>query len=108
MIYPSKKIKKGDVVMASAGKDKGKTGKVLMVFPKESKALVEGINFVKKAMRRKSQESQGGIIQKESPIDISNLAIFCKNCNRPARVGLTTLSDGAKSRLCKRCKEIIG
>ncbi len=103
----SPKIKKGNFVMVLAGKDKGKTGKVLRIFPGESRAVVEGINFVKKHMRKRSQEQQGGIIQKENPVDISNLAIFCKNCNRPTRIGLTPLSDGTKSRFCKRCKEII-
>lgn len=101
------RIKKGDIVMALAGKDKGKTGKVLKVFPKKTMAVAEGINFIKKHMRKTSQEQQGGIIQRENPMHISNLAIFCKNCNRPTRVGITVLSDGTKSRFCKRCKELL-
>lgn len=101
------RIRKNDLVMALAGKDKGKTGKVLKVFPQNSKVIVEGINFVKKSMRKTRQDQQGGIIQRESPIRISNLAIFCKSCNRPTRVGLTVLSDGTKSRFCKRCKEML-
>lgn len=90
-----------------AGRDRGKTGKVLKVFPDENRAIVEGINFVKKAMRRTREEQQGGIIQKEAPITLSNLAIFCKGCNRATRVGITVLSDGTKSRYCKKCNEVI-
>lgn len=100
-------IKKGDMVTTLAGKDKGKSGKVLKVFHQEGRAVVEGINFVKKHMRKTRQDQQGGIIQRESPIHISNLAVICKSCNRPTRLGVTTLSDGTKSRFCKRCKEII-
>lgn len=101
------RIKKNDTVMVRTGRDRGKTGKVLRVFPKEHRAIVEGINFVKKHMRRTREEQQGGIIQKETPINLSNLAIFCKGCNRPTRVGVKMLSDGGKSRYCKKCNEVI-
>ena len=101
-------IKKNDVVYVLAGRDKGKTGRVFKVFPKEDRALVEGINYVKKHTRKtQGQNQQGGIIQKESPIHISNLALFCKTCNKYARVGINILADGTKSRYCKRCKEVI-
>lgn len=101
------KVKKGDVVTAIAGKDRGKTGKILRVMPQSSRVIVEGINFVKRHMRKTRQDQAGGIIQKESPILISNLAIMCKSCNRPTRIGLTVLSDGTKSRFCKKCKEML-
>lgn len=101
------KIRKNDTVMVITGKDKGKTGKVLKIFKVESRVIVEGVNFVKKHMRKRSQEQQGGIVQTESPIQISNLAIYCKSCTRPTRAGLTVLSDGTKSRFCKKCKEVI-
>lgn len=101
------KIKKNDIVKVLAGKDKGKTGKVIMVFPREGKMLVEGINFVKKHARRTQQDQQGGIISKESPIRISKASLLCKACNRPTRVGITKLGDGSVSRVCKRCSEII-
>jgi len=101
------RIKKNDTVMALAGKDKGKTGKVLKIFPKDNRAIVEGVNFIKKHMRKTRQDQQGGIIERENPIRISNLALYCKSCNRPTRIGLTRLADGTKSRLCKRCKEMI-
>ena len=101
------KIKKNDTVKVLAGKDKGKSGRVLAVFPSENRALVEGVNFVKRHMRKSQKDPQGGIISKESPINISKLALLCKACNRPTRVGITKLGDGTRSRFCKKCNEII-
>lgn len=101
------RIKKGDMVYVLAGRDRGKTGKVFRVMPQEGRALVEGINYVKKHARKTKQDQQGGIIQKESPISLSNLAVFCKTCNRMSRVGVNVLADGTKSRYCKRCKEVF-
>ncbi|MDD5496615.1 MAG: 50S ribosomal protein L24 [Candidatus Omnitrophica bacterium] len=101
------KIKKNDTVYVLAGRDRGKTGRVFMVMPKKSRALVEGVNYIKKHTRKTQAEQQGGIVQKESPIQLSNLTLFCKNCNKPARIGVSTLTDGSKSRYCKRCKEVI-
>ncbi|MBL7084686.1 MAG: 50S ribosomal protein L24 [Candidatus Omnitrophica bacterium] len=102
------KIKKNDIVTVCAGKDKGKKGKVLYVFPKENRALVEGANFIKKHTRKTREDAQGGIIQKESPIQISKLMLFCSKCNKPTRVGFSLLKDGTKTRICKRCREVIG
>lgn len=99
------KIRKNDIVYVLAGKDRGKTGKVFHVFPGVGRALVEGINYVKKHARKTKQDQQGGIVQKEARINLSNLAVFCKTCNKPARVGVSTLADGTKSRYCKKCKE---
>lgn len=101
------KIIKNDTVKVIAGRDKGKTGKVLAIFPEEKRALVEGVNFVKKHTRRTQQDQQGGIVTKESPIDISKLLLLCKACSKPARVGFTKLSDGTKARFCKKCNEVI-
>lgn len=101
------KIKKNDTVVALAGRDKGKTGKVLAVFPRGSRAIVEGLNFVKKHQRRTREDEKGGVVQKESTIHLSNLALFCKGCNRPTKVGTNVLKDGTKSRFCKRCKEVF-
>ncbi len=102
------KIKRNDTVKVIAGRDKNKSGKVLRVFPAEGRALVEGVNFVKKHTRQTRQEQKGGIVQKESAIRISNLALICKNCSKPTRVGWKIMSDGAgKARVCKKCKEII-
>ncbi len=102
------KIKKNDIVKILAGRDSNKTGKVLAIFPKKKKALVQGINMVKKHSRRQtSDQQQGGIVHKESSVDISNLMIICQKCSKAARVGFSKLSDGTKVRICKKCKEII-
>lgn len=100
-------IKKNDMVKVLAGKDKGKTGKVLRVYPTINRAIVQGVNFTKKHTKRTRQDEQGGIIQRESPIHMSNLAVICKGCNRPVRVGMDILSDGSKVRYCKKCKEVL-
>jgi len=101
------KIKKNDTVKVISGRDKGKTGKVLKVYIKEGRALVEGINLVKKHMRRTREEQRGGIVSLESPINISNLMLICRHCHKPSRVGFTLFKDGTKMRICKRCKETI-
>jgi large subunit ribosomal protein L24 len=101
------RIKKNDVVSVLAGKDRGKTGKVISVFPQRNRALVEGINFVKKHQRKTREEEKGGIVKKEASISLSNVALFCKGCNRPTKVGFDVLKDGTKTRFCKRCKEVF-
>ena len=101
------KIKKNDIVYVLSGRDGGKTGKVFKVMPDKGKAYVEGVNYVKKHMKKTKQDQQGGIVQKESAIALSKLALLCKTCNKPARLGMSILADGTKSRYCKRCKEVI-
>ena len=101
-------VKKNDIVKILAGRDSGKTGKVLTIYPKKMKALVQGINMVKKHSRRQSNDQQqGGIVHKESFIDISNLMVVCQKCSKPTRIGFNNLSDGTKVRICKKCREII-
>ena len=100
-------IRREDIVKVLAGKDRGKTGKVLKIFPRQNKAIIEGINYVKRHSRNTQNNPQGGIVQKESLIDISNLAIVCARCSKPARVGFSILTDGTKSRYCKKCQETI-
>ena len=100
-------IMKNDTVKVLAGKDKGKTGKVLKVYPVDDKAIVQGINFVKKHARKTRQEEKGGIVERESSVNISNLAVVCKGCNRPTRVGIDILADESKVRYCKKCKEVL-
>jgi large subunit ribosomal protein L24 len=100
-------IKKNDTVKILAGKDKGKTGKVLKVLPDAGRGIVQGANFVKKHAKRSRQDEQAGIIQRESPVDISNLAVVCKGCNRSTRIGVDVLKDGSKVRYCKKCKEVL-
>ena len=90
------------------GKDRGKKGKVLSVFPAENRAIVEGLNLIKKHTRKTRDDQQGGIVQREAPINLSKVMLFCAKCNKPARVGFSFLKDGAKVRVCKRCSEVIG
>jgi len=102
------KIKKDDIVQVIKGKDRGKKGKVLEVFYSSSgRALVEGINLIKKHRRRTREDQKGGIISMESPIMIANIMYVCKHCNRPVRLGFSILKDGTKSRICKSCKEAV-
>lgn len=101
------KIRKNDTVYILSGKDRGKQGRVFKVYPAVERALVEGINYIKKHARKTQANPQGGIVQKESTIHLSNIALFCKTCSKPARLGMSTLADGTKSRFCKRCKEAI-
>ncbi len=100
-------IKKNDTVMVIAGKEKGKTGKVLRILPKKDRAVVEKVNFIKRHMRPGPHSRQGGIIEKESPIHISNLMVVCGKCTDPTRVGRRILEDGNRVRYCKKCDEII-
>jgi len=101
------KIKRGDIVQVIQGADKGKKGKVITIFTKKGRALVEGIKLVKKHKRRTQQDQQGGVVSIESPIVLSKLAPFCKTCNRPARVKFSLLKDGTKTKVCKKCNEVI-
>ncbi len=101
-------IRKGDTVQAIAGRDKGKTGKVLRVFPKRERVIVEGMNFVKRHTRARPPEQQGGILQKEASLHISNVMVYCPRCSRATRIGHRKLEDGTKARICRRCREIIG
>ena len=100
-------IKKNDVVKVLTGKDKGKTGKVLKIYPDRDKAIVQGINFSKKHTRKTQQNEQGGIVQREASINLSNLSVLCKGCDSAARVGVDILKDGSKVRYCKKCKEVL-
>jgi large subunit ribosomal protein L24 len=100
-------IKKNDKVMVIAGKEKGKIGAVLKVIPRKDRAVVEKLNMVKRHTRAGGKSAQGGIIEKESPIHISNLMLVCGKCAEPARVGKKVLEDGSKVRFCTKCGEIM-
>ena len=100
-------IKKNDKVMVVAGKEKGKTGKVLRILPKKDRAVVEKVNFIKRHMRPGAHSRQGGIVEKENPINISNLMVVCGKCTDPTRLGRKVLEDGSRVRYCKKCDEII-
>ena len=100
------KIKKGDRVIVTTGRDKGKKGEVLKVFPSESRALVSGVNIVKRHQRQ-TQTQQGGIVQKESTIHLSNLAHVDPKSGDASRVGFKLLKDGRKVRFAKKSGEVI-
>ncbi|MGW8208397.1 MAG: 50S ribosomal protein L24, partial [Syntrophobacteria bacterium] len=91
-------IKKNDTVMVIAGKEKGKSGKVLRILPKKDRAVVEKVNFIKRHMRPGPHSRQGGIVEKENPINISNLMVVCGKCTDPTRVGRRVLEDGSRVR----------
>lgn len=101
------RIKKGDTALVITGKNKGKSGRVLAVLSTKERVIVEGLNIVKKHMKPSKQYTQGGIIEKEAPIHISNVMLMCPKCNKPSRIGSTVFDDGRKLRTCKKCKEVI-
>lgn len=99
-------IKKGDTVKILAGKDRGKTGKVIKVDPKSEKLIVEGLNVYKKHMRPKKQGEKGEIIKISRPMNVSNSMIVCPNCKQATRVGFRLEKDN-KFRYCKKCQSRI-
>jgi large subunit ribosomal protein L24 len=101
-------IKKNDEVFILRGKDRGKTGRVLIVKPKDQKVVVEGIQMIKRHTRPNPQRNiKGGIVEKEAPIPISSVAIVCKNCKKHTRIANQILADGRHGRACKKCGNII-
>ncbi|MEW6378825.1 MAG: 50S ribosomal protein L24 [bacterium] len=104
----SNKIRKDDLVTVIAGKAKGKTGRVLGVLPEKHRVIVEKLVIVKRHTKPSQQQQQGGIIEKEGTINISNVMVKCGKCNHPTRVGFIRLENGEKARICKKCKEVMG
>ena len=96
------KLRKGDTVQVIAGKDVGRTGTITHVHPEEGRVIVEGVNVAKKHRKPRSQEDPGGIMDRDMPLDASNVMLLCKKCDRPVRVGFT-IKDGEKIRTCARC-----
>ena len=103
---PSLKFKKGDRVVVRTGRDKGKQGEILVMMPGENRAIVRGVNVVRRHQRQTAQQ-QGGIVSKEAPINLSNLAHEDPNDGKPTRVGFKFLEDGKKVRFAKRSGELI-
>ena len=99
-------IRKDDNVIVITGRDKGKKGKVLKVFPKEDRALVQGVNVVKRHQRQ-TQKEQGGIVSKEAPIQLSNIAHVDPKSGKATRIGIKTMADGSKVRFAKKSGEVI-
>lgn len=100
-------IKKDDFVKVIAGKDRGKQGKVLRVFPAEGRVTVERINMMKRHTRPTQKMQQGGIIEREGKLHISNVMLLCTKCGRGSRVGHRQLEDGKKVRVCRRCGDVL-
>jgi large subunit ribosomal protein L24 len=100
------KIRKGDKVRVLTGRDKGREGQVLKVMPKENRALVQGVNMVSRHTKQTAR-TEGGIVPKEGPIDLSNLALLDPSSGKPTRVGFKTLEDGRKVRVSKASGEVI-
>jgi large subunit ribosomal protein L24 len=100
------KIKKGDRVVVTTGRDRGKKGEVLKVFPKEDRALVTGVNMVKRHQKQ-TAKLQGGIVGKEAPVHLSNLAHVDPKSGEPTRIGFKVLGDGRKVRFAKKSGEVI-
>ena len=100
-------IVKNDTVKVISGNHKGKIGKVLKVFPKTKRIIVEKVHLVKRHQKPRSQQDPGGIIEKEASIHVSNVMLVCPKCSKPTRTGVGSLSDGKKVRVCKACKEML-
>ncbi len=97
-------LKKGDIVVVKKGKDKGKSGKILMIFPETNRVIVEKVNFVKEFIRPdRSKNIQGGIMEKEAPLSVANLMIFCSDCGQGVRMRKKVLEDGSRIRVCQKC-----
>ena len=99
------KIKKDDKVIVLAGKERGKIGAVLKVDLEKERVIIEKVNMVKKHAKASTQTAQGGIIEKEAPLNISGVMIVCNKCAEPTRIGKRVLEDGSKIRVCKKCGE---
>ncbi len=100
-------LKKGDTVAIMSGKERGKRGKILRIYPESGRLVLEGLNFVKIFTRPTQQNPKGGIAQIEGKLHISKVQLVCSRCSKPTRMGYQKLADGTKQRTCKKCHEII-
>ncbi len=101
------RIKKGDLVRVVAGNDRGKEGKILKVFPSENRVIVEKVNLIKRHTRASTDVPQGGIIEKEGPINASNVMLVCPNTGKQTRIGKDQLSDGSRARVSRKSGEML-
>jgi large subunit ribosomal protein L24 len=100
------KIKKGDQVIVTVGKDKGKKGKVEKVFPKDCAVLVPGVNIVKKHEKKRDERHPGGIIESVKPVNVAKVAVICPKCGKQTRLGYRIVKD-LKERICRKCDQVI-
>ncbi|MBP1708289.1 MAG: ribosomal protein [Deltaproteobacteria bacterium] len=98
-------IKKNDLIMVTQGKEKGKSGRVLKVLPEKEKLIIEKINLIKRHTRPHGQQRRGGILEKESPLHLSNVMLLCEKCNKPVRIRHRAVEGGKKVRVCHKCGE---
>jgi large subunit ribosomal protein L24 len=101
------RVKKGDTVEVLTGKNMGKRGKILKVIPDKDRVIVEGVNIVHRHMKPTQDMPQGGIVENEAPIHISNVQLVCPRCDKKTRIAIDFLEDGTKVRICKKCGEVI-
>jgi len=102
-----RRLRKDDTVMVIAGKERGKTGKVLRVLPERNRVLIERINLVKRHTKPRGVQQPGGIVEREASVHVSNVVPICGRCNKPARIGHRRLEDGRAVRVCRRCHELL-
>ena len=100
-------IRKNDTVLVIAGREKGKRGKVLFVIPARERVVVERLNMVKRHQRPTQKLRQGGIIEREAPLHVSNLMLVCSKCGKATRVGIRVLADDRRARVCRRCGDLV-
>jgi len=96
-------IKKNDTVLVTSGKEKGKRGRVIAVYPRENRVLIEKLNIIKRHTRPNQQLRQGGIVEKESPISAANVKLICAKCDKPTSIARKAQGDGTRVRVCKAC-----
>lgn len=101
------RLRKGDTVLVTSGKERGKTGKILKMVGEKNRATVERLNMVKRHRKGQGGQSPGGIVEKEASLHLSNLRLVCGRCNKPTRINIRTLEDGKRSRQCHRCGELV-
>ena len=102
-----RRLRKDDTVMVIAGRERGKTGKVLRVLPERNRVLIERINLIKRHQKPRGVQQPGGIVEREASIHASNVVPICGRCNKPTRVGTRRLEDGKGARVCRRCGELL-
>lgn len=106
-VVSTTKLKKGDTVVIIAGRERGKTGKILSLHLTEGKLTVEKLNIIKRHTKPSQRNRQGGILEREAPLALSNVMLYCGNCQKPVRIGIKVQEDGQRARICKKCKEVI-
>jgi large subunit ribosomal protein L24 len=104
---PSIHVRRGDTVGVITGRERGKRGKVLRILTAKGRVLVEHVNMIKKHQRPTQKLRQGGIIEREGPLALSNVLVICGRCDKPSRTGVKVLADGRKVRVCRRCGESV-